>query len=352
MEETAVSLSDIMLRMGDDPFLVVTLLLTLGVIFVNGSTDAPNAIASCIATRCLSPRSAILMSAFFNFLGVFVMTSVFPAVTETVTQSVDFGEDAEITSIALSGALVSIVLWALLAWRFGIPTSESHALIAGLSGSAVAARGGFGGIRFSEWIKTFEGIVISTLLGLILGFFVYRAVCLTFKPLQRDKADAFFTKAEIFGAASMSFMHGAQDGQKFIGILLLSTCLSSGAFPDTMMIPKWIMALCSAVMALGTAVGGKKIIRTLGSDMVRLKKHQGFSADIAASLSLLVSTVMSLPVSTTHVKTSSIIGVGSANGLSSVNFSVVKNMALAWLLTFPGCGAIGFLATKIFLFIF
>ena len=280
------------------------------------------------------------------------MTSVFPAVAETVTQTVDFGDNTKTASVALTGALVSIVLWALIAWRFGIPTSESHALIAGLTGSAIAARGGIDGIRFSQWIKTFDGIMISTLLGLVLGFLVCRIVRHAFRKLRRDRADSFFTKAEIFGAAAMSFMHGAQDGQKFIGILLLLTCLSSGSFPDTMMIPKWIMVLCSAVMALGTAVGGKKIIRTLGSDMVRLKKHQGFSADIAASLSLLLCTLMSFPVSTTHVKTSAVIGVGSAKGLSSVNLSVVRSMALAWLLTFPGCGAIGFLATKIFLFIF
>ena len=347
------SISEFCGQMTANPLLFIAVVLTLGVILVNGWTDAPNAIATCVVTRCMRPGAAILMAAVFNFLGVFVMTLINATVAETITKMVDFGSDPSIAIITLSAALFAIVLWAVLAWVFGIPTSESHALIAGLTGSAIALHGNLDGVNGSEWIKVVYGIGISVLLGFGLGWFVCKLVTVIFRNANRPKTEPFFRGAQIVGAASMAFMHGAQDGQKFMGVILLCVYMSQGqALPQNIQIPLWLMAVCSVVMALGTAMGGKKIIKSVGMDMVKLEKYQGFSADIAAALALLICSVFSLPVSTTHAKTTSIMGVGAVRRVSAINFSVVKEMVLTWVLTFPGCGLVGFLMTKLFIFIF
>ena len=343
-------------QMVANPLLFIAVTLTLGVILVNGWTDAPNAIATCVVTRCMSPRAAILMAAVFNFLGVFLMTLLNATVAETITKMVDFGSNADEAIIALSAALFAIVLWATIAWVFGIPTSESHALIAGLTGSAIALHGTFDAVNGGEWVKVVYGIGISVGLGFGLGWLVCKAVTLLFRKANRPKTEPFFRGAQIVGAASMAFMHGAQDGQKFMGVILLCVYMSQGqGLPKDINIAQdymWLMVLCSVVMAAGTAMGGKKIIKSVGMDMVKLEKYQGFSADIAAALSLLICSVFSLPVSTTHAKTTSIMGVGAVKRVSAINFGVVKEMVLTWVLTFPGCGLVGFLMTKLFLFIF
>ncbi len=336
-----------------NPLLLVTVVLTLGVILVNGWTDAPNAIATCVVTRCMSPRAAILMAAVFNFLGVFLVSMINATVAETITKMVDFGSNSHEAIVALSAALFAIVVWATLAWFFGIPTSESHALIAGLTGGAIALHGGLAGVNGSEWVKVIYGLGLSVVLGFGLGWLVCKGVVLIFRRVDRRKTEGFFRGAQIFGAACMSFMHGAQDGQKFMGVILLSMFLSRGQTPTgSLEMPIWLMLLCSAVMGIGTSIGGKKIIKSVGMDMVMLEKYQGFSADIAASICLLISSTFGIPVSTTHAKTTAIMGVGAVKRLSAINFSVVKEMALTWILTFPGCGLIGFLMAKLFMWIF
>ncbi len=350
------SILDFWSQMTANPLLFIAVMLTLGVILVNGWTDAPNAIATCVVTRCMSPRAAILMAAVFNFLGVFVMTLVNATVAETITKMVDFGSDSDKAIIALSAALFAIVLWATLAWVFGIPTSESHALIAGLTGSAIALNGSFSGVNGGEWVKVLYGIIISVTLGFGLGWIVCKLVTVLFYNANRPKTEPFFRGAQIVGAASMAFMHGAQDGQKFMGVILLCVYMSKGqGLPKDINIAEdymWLMVLCSVVMAAGTAMGGKKIIKSVGMDMVKLEKYQGFSADIASSLSLVFCSVFGLPVSTTHAKTTSIMGVGAVKRVSAINFGVVKEMVLTWVLTFPGCGLVGFLMTKLFMLIF
>lgn len=336
-----------------NPLLALAVLLTLGVILVNGWTDAPNAIATCVVTRCMSARGAIMMAAVFNFLGVFLMSMFNATVAETITKMVDFGDNSHEAIVALSGALFAIVVWATLAWKFGIPTSESHALIAGLTGGAIALHGGLGGVNGNEWVKVLYGLVISVVLGFVLGYIVCKIVVLIFRNAERRKTEVLFRWAQIFGAACMSFMHGAQDGQKFMGVILLSLFLINGQSSGAaVQMPVWLMLLCSAVMGLGTSIGGKKIIKSVGMDMVKLEKYQGFSADIAASISLLISSVFGIPVSTTHAKTTAIMGVGAVKRVSAINFSVVKEMMLTWVLTFPGCGLIGFLMTKLFIHLF
>ncbi len=327
------------------PSVILSVILTLAVIFVNGLTDAPNAVATCITTRCMSMKSAVFMSAILNFAGVSLMTIVNPSITETISNMVYFGDDEASASVALCAALFSIVLWAVLAWYFGIPTSESHALIAALTGSAVAINGSLKGINGGEWVKAIYGLFTSCLGGFLLGFIICKIVLVVFRNIERSKGNLFFKYAGIFGAGVMSFMHGAQDGQKFIGVLLLCT----GAINKTAQISPFIILLCSVIMALGTLSGGKKIIKAVGMDMVKLEKYQGFSADLAAAISLLLSTVSGFPVSTTHAKTTAMMGSGAARNKRSINPSVIKDIAMTWVLTFPGCGVLGFVVTKIFL---
>jgi len=348
-----IAFSDYLSELSRNPALLVVSLLTLGVILVNGWTDAPNAIATCVSTRSMKPRPAIFMAAALNLLGIIVMVAVNATVAETIYNMVDFGGDSHEAIIGLSAALFAIVVWATAAWCFGIPTSESHALIAGLSGAAIAMHNSLSGINGSEWMKVIYGLVASTLLGFGLGYLVTKIIEAIFRRVDRRKTGAFFQGAQVFGAGAMAFMHGAQDGQKFMGVFLLGLSLAKGnSEAGTFIVPIWLMILCALVMGLGTSLGGMKIIKTVGMDMVSLEKYQGFSADLAASLCLLVSTLTGLPISTTHTKTTAIMGVGASRRMSSVNWGVVKEMLLAWILTFPGCGLIGFLMVKLFLFIF
>jgi len=338
----------------ENPALLVTVVLTIGVILVNGWTDAPNAIATCISTRAIKPNHAIIMAAVFNFLGVFVMTLITKNVAMTISNMVDFGDNFQESSLALSGALASIVIWATAAWYFGIPTSESHALIAGLTGAAVAHHNNFQGVNPAEWSKVILGLFLSTIGGFVLGWGISKLIEKIFKYHDRRKTNRSFKNAQIGGAAAMAFMHGAQDGQKFIGVFLIGIAMARGqAVSVDMAIPLGLMLFCSAIMALGTSIGGYKIIKAVGMDMVKLEAHQGFSADLAAAITLLVATLyQGLPVSTTHTKTTAIMGVGAAKRLRAVNWTVVKEIVLAWVLTFPGCGLLGFLVTKLLIHLF
>ena len=329
-----VSFSYFIQQVCSNPALAITTLLTLGVIFVNGWTDAPNAIATCISTRCMRVRPAILLSAGFNFLGVLVMTRINSSVASTISNMVDFGGNTNEALIALCAALFSIVVYSVGASLLGIPTSESHSLIAGLSGAAIAIQDGIGGINMGEWVKVLYGLAASLLLGFGIGWIVCKLVTLICAGLDRRRANVFFTYAQIVGAAAMSFMHGAQDGQKFIGVLFLG------------------VILCSTIMGVGTSVGGERIIKSVGQDMVRLEKYQGFSADLSSALCLLVMTVLGIPVSTTHTKTSAIMGVGAVRRLSAINFGVVRDMMLTWVFTFPGCGIISYVMAKLFMLVF
>ena len=336
-----------------NPALMVTTLLTLGVIFVNGWTDAPNAIATCVTTRCMRVRSAVIMAAVFNFLGVFIMTQLNASVASTISNMVDFGGNTHEALIALCAALFSIVVYSVIASLFGIPTSESHSLIAGLSGAAIAIQSGIGGINMDEWVKVLYGLVASLVIGFAMGWVVCKLVTVICAGMDRRRTNGFFKYAQIVGAASMSFMHGAQDGQKFIGVLFLGMAFCNGQSSVAgVVIPVWLMLLCSTVMGVGTSVGGEKIIKSVGMDMVRLEKYQGFAADLSAAACLLLSSLFGIPVSTTHTKTSAIMGVGAVKRLSAINYSVVKDMMLTWVFTFPGCGLISFAMAKLFMAIF
>ncbi len=336
-----------------EPMLLVATILTLGVILVNGWTDAPNAIATCVSTRAIEARKAIIMAAIFNFLGVFVMTAINATVAQTIYKMVDFGDNSALALIALCAAMAAIVIWATAAWYFGIPTSESHALIAGLSGAAIAIQNSMEGINGSEWIKVIWGIFLSTLLGFGLGFVTAKIIAFLCRDVNRLKTERFFSLGQVAGGAAMAFMHGAQDGQKFMAIFLLGSALSSGNSTATEFeVSLWLMVLVSVIMGLGTSIGGYRIIKSVGMDMVKLKPYQGFAADLSSTVCLLVASLTGIPVSTTHTKTTAIMGVGAARRMSNVNWAVVKELVLTWVFTFPGCGILGFVTAKLFIMIF
>ncbi|WP_106396200.1 inorganic phosphate transporter [Enterococcus timonensis] len=325
----------------------------MGVIFVNGWTDAPNAIATAVSTKVLRPNVAIFMAVIMNFLGALVMTFFNAQVAETISNIVTFEGSGNASQVALASSLFAIVVWSVAAWYFGIPTSESHALIAGLTGSAMAL-GGIGAVNGAEWGKVIIGLVVSTVLGFGGGWVITKLIIWIFRGVNRLFANKIFTGGQAFGAAAMAFLHGAQDGQKFMGVFML-TLFYNGLVEKSgngFAIPIWVMVLCSVTMGIGTSVGGMRIIKSVGMDMVKLEKYQGFSADISAAICLLLASIFGIPVSTTHTKTTAIMGVGAAKRVSSVDWRIVKEMVMAWVLTFPGCGLIAFVMAKIFMAIF
>lgn len=346
----SVSLSDFIIQITSNPALFITVLLTLVVILVNGWTNAPNAIATCVLTRSLSPKKAIVMAAVFNFLGVLVMTMVNKAVAETIYNMVDLRGGSLDALVALCTALFTVAIWVTAASYFGIQTSESYALIAGIFGAVIALQGGLSGINGNGWVKVLYGIFISTVIGLSLGYVTTKLIELLCKRADRRKAELVFKNGQILGGAAMAFMHGAQDGQKFMGVFLLGMFLANGQSEVTsFVIPIWLIILCSFVMALGTFIGGYRIRKSIVVGMVKLDRYQGFAADVAAISCLLVSSFGGIPVSTTLTKTTSIMGVEVSKRLSAVNWRNEKKMVIACVLTFLGCGLVSFLMAHLFM---
>ena len=314
-----------------DARFLTTAALICAVIFVNGWTDAPSAISTCILSGALSARRAAGMAAACNLLGIGFAYTVNDSVSESIFSSVSFPSEYALT--ALCAAMTSIVVFAVGAWYFGIPTSEGHALMAALSGSAAAL--GSGRVRLGFWGGVGLGIVITTAIGFILGFILFRLI----KRANVSKNKRFLRRAQIISAALLSFMHGAQDGQKFTAVLLL------GIFMSGAKINKWAaVAVCGALLSLGTALGGGRIIKRIG-DITRVDEAGGICCDAAAFISLLICTLTGIPVSTTHSKTTAVLGVGVSRGL--VRMRAWGGMAFAWILTFPICFIISFFITKI-----
>lgn len=331
---------------------MLVILLVCASIFVNGWTDSPNAIATVVSTRVLPPRIAIALGAVCNFFGVLMTGSAVAATTATIVD-LNAGVDGLVT---LAAAQLSIVLWATGAWRFGIPTSESHALIAGLMGAGIASRG-LSALNGTSILRVAEGLVISTIAGFVLGYaitWLIRRLALLIQP-ERRRANRFFSGGQMISAALMAFSHGAQDGQKFMGILILALVLG-GQMPaptgDNWRIPLGIILLCSSLMAFGTSVGGYRIIKTMGMEMVQLEKYEGFGAELAASGSMLYATWAGIPLSTTNTKGTAMMGAGAVKGLRRVNWAVAREMLLAWVLTFPACLLLGYVFAIIMHFLF
>ena len=317
------------------PHFLLTAAVISAVIFVNGWTDAPNAVATCIGSGAMKPRSAINMAAVFNLLGLLVMYAVNDSVARNIGESVNLGEDNRLT--ALCSAMIAIVVFAVAAWFFGIPTSEGHALLAALAGSA-AAQGNGAGMDVGFWVSVIAGLLITSGAGFALGFLGKRLLGKTRFAEKRR----FLRLGEIISAALLAFIHGAQDGQKFTAVLILGLGLAA---PESR--PPRLPAIlyCAALMAAGTAVGGMRIIKKVGSGITTVDECGGLCCDVAAFVSLLVCTLLGMPVSTTHTKTTAVLGVGVAN--RRVNLRAYGAMAVIWLLTFPVCFAISFFITKL-----
>ncbi|MBQ2892386.1 MAG: inorganic phosphate transporter [Bacilli bacterium] len=312
--------------------LIIFILISI-VILINGATDAANSVISGVTTKTMSFNKAIIISSIFNLLGVIVITTINNKVVVTIFNIAMFkGNDA---LLALFTALISIIIWTSIAWYFGIPTSESHALIAGITGSAIAFNNGFNCINFNSWLKVILGLLISISLGILGGYVLY---------IIRKKTSK---KIIYCSTAFISFMHGAQDGQKFIGLYLL-VLLTNSTNKINVSIPIWLMLFSSLLMGIGTLIGGKRIVKKMGNELVELDLKQCTSSDYATSLVLLLSTLLGIPISTTHVKMTSLIGVGLAKK-TKINISVIKQLIFTWILTFPGCGLISFILTKFIL---
>ena len=318
------------------PGLLPVALLTLGVLLVNGWTDAPNAIATAVSSGALPFPAAAALAAVCDLLGALLAAALFPAVTETVLELAQFGGDRQSALWALCAALGAVVLWSTVAWIVGLPTSGSHGLLAGLTGAALALEDGAVDLR--AWTRVLLALPLSIALGWLL------AKALAARP-RKARSASFCRRAQRVGAAAMALLHGAQDGQKFLGIFLLGLSLAAGWEHPTGPAPLWLTALCAGTMALGTALGGQRIVDTVGRDMVELDPFRGLAADLAGAGSLLVCTLLGMPVSTTHTKTAAILGAGRRP-----DWAVARSIALAWALTFPVCGLLGFCGAKFLLF--
>ncbi|MGI5893384.1 MAG: inorganic phosphate transporter [Candidatus Merdivicinus sp.] len=327
------------------PGLIVASVMIVILMFVNGWTDAPNAVACCISTRALPPRKAVRLAVVMNFFGVLAISVVSSTIAKSMIQLVDFGTgDALIT---LKAGMAAAVIWSMGSWVIRMPTSKSHALMAGMTGAGIALQNSWSGINAQEWGKVFYGVLISAVVGLGGGWILSKGIEWAAGGLDRRKAAPFLKGGQIAASAAVAFLHGAQDGQKYMGIMMLAIFLSQGKEPvSDISIPIWLMILASVAMALGTSMGGYRIIRTLGFDLVKMEVYHGFAADVAAAVSLFISTAAGYPVSTTHTKTTAIIGVGVSQGLRAVNWRMVREILWIWILTVPCCGVLGYFLAK------
>lgn len=333
-----------------DPVLALIVVLCIGGTMVNGATDAPNAIATVVGTRAMRPTPAIIMAAVCNLIGLVGITAVSTAVAATIFKMVDFGGNDHAALVALAAAMVAIIVWGVAAWALGIPTSQSHSLIAGITGAAIALQGGLAGVNGAEWMKVIYGLGISTVLGFGSGWAFMKLTNILFAGFNRHKADTGFKWAQIISGAGVAILHGAQDGQKFLSLCMLGIMIAmTGSSEIGESFPLWAVVLVSLAMALGTAIGGRKIIKSVGMNMVNMEQAQGFNACLSACFCIGLATFTGLPVSTTHTKTTAIMGVGAARSIRSVKWSLAGRMVATWVLTFPGCGLLAYLFTYLFL---
>lgn len=330
-------------------------ILVLGVALVNGWTDAPSAIAGCVSTRALPPRYALILAALCNFAGAIIMATVCPTVAKTLYGIADFGSDRRSAIISLSVALITVIFWASLAAIKGLPTSESHALISSVCGSALASNTSLSSIQISEWKSILLGIAISTLPVMLFSLFIYKLSTKIFKEQDRRSTMRYFMRVQRISAGISSFLHGAQDSQKFIGVYMLGLTFLSGSVDygsQGFSIPIWITLACAASMTLGTLIGGSRIIKKVGCDMTELDPLSSSAADTASSSFLGVCSFLGIPTATTHAKTCAIMGIGLCKK-GGTNPKIAAEIFTAWILTFPICGIISFflslLANMIFL---
>jgi PiT family inorganic phosphate transporter len=322
----------------DTNLLAVATLVVVALIFdyINGFHDAANSIATVVSTRVLTPGKAVIWAAFFNFIAAFTFGT---AVAKTVGSGlVDI---SVVTFAVIFAGLVGAIVWDLITWYYGLPTSSSHALIGGYAGAAVM-KAGWGAIIASGWTKTLIFIVLAPLIGMSLGFLLMVAILWTFSRTSPGRVDHWFRRLQLVSAAAYSLGHGGNDAQKTMGII--AGALVAGGFLDLvdgqLSIPFWVIMAAHAAIALGTLSGGWRIIHTMGSRITKLQPVGGFAAETAGAISLFTATYLGVPVSTTHTITGAIIGVGSIKRLSAVRWGVAGRIVWAWVLTIPAAALI------------
>lgn len=318
--------------------LVIALFFVLAAEFVNGWTDAPNAIATVISTGVMTPRQAVLMAVIFNTIGAMSGTAVAATVGKGIVAP------AALTVPAITATMVSIIAWGSLAARLGIPVSKSHALLAGLAGAGFAG-GGLEALQWAGWQKVGIGLVLSLVIGFGGAFLLGRLITATAANAAPTRAKRSFDRLQMLSAAFMAFNHGLNDGQKFMGVFAM-TLLAGGAI-QTFHIDTWVIIVCALTMGIGTSFGGWRIIQTVGSKMTRLTSWQGFGATTAASFTIFGASHYGIPLSTTHTITSAVVGVSASKRASDVRWGVLKKIVLAWFATFPACALLAFVAAMI-----
>jgi inorganic phosphate transporter, PiT family len=319
------------------PIIVIALVFD----FTNGMHDAANSISTIVSTRVLSPRQAVLWAAGFNFIAFLIFGT---GVAKTIGKGM---VDIEIvTSTVILAGLIGAIVWNLITWYFGLPSSSSHALIGGYAGAAIA-KGGFGALTntHGDWTKTLIFIFLAPLMGLILGYFLKVASSWLLQGKSPDKINKWSRVAQLFSAAAFSLGHGGNDAQKTMGII--TTLLFAGGLVKSYDVPLWVVLCAHSAIALGTLSGGWRIVKTMGQKITKLRPIDGVCAETAAAASIFLSTYMAIPVSTTHVITGAISGVGATNRLSAVRWGVTLRIVWAWLFTIPASAIIGLLVYQI-----
>ena len=330
--------------MPDMSLIFVVVILALSFDFINGFHDTANAIATCVSTRAIRPGVAIIGTAILNFIGAMISTGVAKTIGGDIVMSPDL-----INEMVIISGLVGAIIWNLLTWWFGMPSSSSHALIGGMIGAIIISAGT---AALNDWgiIKIVLSLILSPITAIVVGFLIMKIIffiCHSYKPAR---VNLTANRLQILSAALMAFSHGSNDAQKSMGIITLA--LVSGGVIETLEVPTVVKLLCAAAMALGTSVGGWKIIRTVGGKIFKMHPIHGFAADLNSAVVILSATLLHLPVSTTHVVSGSIMGVGSAQRFKAVHWDVARSMVTAWVMTIPCTavmGAISYLiATSLF----
>jgi PiT family inorganic phosphate transporter len=314
------------------PFVLVLIVVAVAFDFINGFHDAANAIATVVSTRVLTPRVAVYWAATFNFLAVFVFGT---AVAHTIGQGII--HLAVMDSWVILAALLGAIIWNLITWRSGLPSSSSHALVGGLVGAGFA-KAGLGALVWSGITKTLLFIVVAPLLGLFLGFVCMLALAWSFRRATPRSIDRLFRRGQLLSAALYSLGHGGNDAQKTAGIIFGILAAAQMIEPNAH-IPFWVLLLCHLAMGLGTALGGWRIVKTMGMRITKLKPVGGFAAETAGAITLALNSMAGIPVSTTHVITGAIVGVGATTKLSSVRWGVARRIIWAWVLTIPAAAS-------------
>jgi len=327
---------------------VVIIFIALVFDFTNGFHDSANSIATVVSTKVLSPRNAVMMAAFFNFIAAFTFGV---AVASTISKVIKLGEvEKDLIPYIVLGGLVGAIAWNLITWFLGLPTSSSHALIGGLMGSGISAAG-VAAIKYATIEKVVLFMFLSPLIGLSLGFLFMSAVMWVVRKQSQGRVDRYFRRLQLLSASAYSFSHGTNDAQKTMGIivpLLFSIGYAGvGTDPNNLLVPIWVVLSAHAAIALGTLAGGWRIVKTMGLRITRLRPVHGFAAETGGAATIIGASLVGIPVSTTHIITSSIMGVGATRRLSAVRWGVARNIVWAWILTIPLSAAIGFVAFSV-----